>query len=384
MGHSRYPFALSPLRLGRSIRLRNRIFFAPMGIDVAHPDGTASEEMAAFYRGIIDGGPGMVVLGNASVDAGTRLQERGLCLRDRRQAQALAPLLRYGQDRDCPVVVQLQHYGAQGSVRMGGGALLSPSGVPCPRIAKADPDYRTIAMTMDDIRAVQAQFARAAALAQQAGARLVSLQASNGYLLSSFLSPHTNRRQDDYGGDAARRMRFLLEVIAAIRTAAPGIEISVRLGIDDCLPEGGQRPDLLLPCLAMLEQAGVASLECSMSIGQTFASMLSYSPEASQRLQNGVATIRKGTGLKLGFAGFVGSLEAAEEAMLATGADLIGMTRALFADNDLVAKAAAGDPGIHRCRFDGNCFRDKGNPRLDRVYCCVNPKYLRPAEIVYS
>lgn len=379
----RFARVLQPLRLSAGLRLKNRIYFAPMGIDVAHEDGTASDEMTGFYRGIIAGGCGMVVLGNASIHPASRLHRRGLCLHDAAQARALAPLLRLGEDHDCPVVVQLQHYGAQGSATRSGGPLLSPSGVPCPRMAAADPGYRTVAMTRADIAEVTQQFVAAAGLARMAGARMVQLQASNGYLLSSFLSPHTNRRDDDYGGDPARRMRFLIEVVRAIRQAHPALAVSVRLGIDDCLPEGGQRPELLAPCLEMLEMAGAVAITCSMSIGQTFAAMLRYSPEANDRLRRGVATLRPATRLPLGFAGFVGSLAEAEAAMDLTGADFIGMTRALFADNDLVAKTVAGQP-VDRCRFDGNCFRDKGNPQLDRVYCCVNPKYLRPSHISYS
>lgn len=328
----------------------------------------------------------MVVLGNSSVDSATRLHRRGLCLHDERHAQDLAPLIAYGADRGCTVAVQLQHYGPQGSTQQTGVPLLGPSGLPCRRMQKADPSYRTLAMSPFDIRAARRQFTRAACLAKRAGAKLVQLQASNGYLLSSFLSPYTNKREDEYGGTPLRRARFLLEVIHDIRMATEdSLDISVRLGIDDCLGTRGQQPHLLKDVVTALSQAGVVAIMCSMSIAETFDHLIRPSAETREALVQGVRLIRSASSVPVGFAGFVGTLDQIESHLTTGTADLVGMTRALFADNELIIKSIARqDHLIHACRFDGNCFRDKNNPQLDRVYCCVNPNYRRPSQISYS
>ena len=81
----------------------------------------------------------------------------------------------------------------------------------------------------------------------------------------------------------------------------------------------------------------------------------------------------------------VGSLAQAETLLGDQVCDLVGMSRALFADNQLVSKSLAGHADrVTACRFDGHCFRDKSNPQLDRVYCCVNEHYKRPASIRYD
>ncbi|MBB5409776.1 2,4-dienoyl-CoA reductase-like NADH-dependent reductase (Old Yellow Enzyme family) [Paraburkholderia sp. HC6.4b] len=381
---NRYRRCNESISLGRRLRLKNRLYFAPMGIDAAEHSGCASSELINFYEGIIAGGAGMVVLGNASIDSNTRLQVRGLCLHDDAHMAALRPLFVKGRRQQCEVVVQLQHYGAQGNTALSGGVLLSPSGVPCARAQGKDPGYRTVEMTLSNIATVRRQFVTAAGRAQLAGARMVQLQASNGYLLSSFISPYTNRRTDAYGGDPGRRMRLLCEVIADIRHAYPAMEVSVRLGIDDGLPEGGQRPELIAPQLAMLDQLDVAAIELSMTVGETFHQLLQPSDSVRARLANGIRVIRAATRLPLGFAGFVADLADAEKARAELGVDLVGMSRALFADNELILKTLQGrDHEIHRCRFDGNCFKDKSNAALDRVYCCVNPRYRRPSHIRY-
>ncbi|PYB72022.1 NADPH dehydrogenase [Pseudomonas sp. LB-090624] len=376
---SGYPLTRQPIDLGQHLQLKNRVYFAPMGIDLAR-DGCLTDDMFAFYRGIVEGGCAMVVLANSAIDATTRLHEGGLCLYEEKHAEHLAPLIDYGRQHACPVVVQLQHYGSQGDLARSGGAMLAPSRLP----GKRQPGVRV--MTHEDARIVCNQFGSAARLAQQAGARAVQLQASNGYLLSSFLSPYSNRRIDRYGGSPLRRARLLLEVIEAIAEATQGgVDISVRLGIDDCLGDKGQQPALLEQVVPALERAGISALMCSAAIRETFHYMLKADPKVHALLVHGVRHIRELTALPVGFAGFTGSLAQAEALLDLGVADLVGMSRALFADNDLVNKSLSGKANsVNACRFDGNCFRDKSNPNLDRVYCCVNDKYKRPDSIRYD
>jgi 2,4-dienoyl-CoA reductase-like NADH-dependent reductase (Old Yellow Enzyme family) len=380
-----FPEVSAPLRLGRLV-LKNRVYLAPIGLDMADDGGGMSDELAQFYRDVVDGGSAMVVLGNSSIDPSTRLHKRGLCLHDEAHARRLAPLIAYGAARDCPIVIQLQHYGAQGSSRFTGLPLLAPS-MPKKQPQRRSGEYRTLRiMDVHDIAAVRRQFANAARLAQSAGAEMIQLQASNGYLLGSFLSPYTNRREDAYGGSAIRRARFLLEVVDDIQvTTRGGVDISVRLGIDDCLGSEGQEPHLLGGVVRALERVGVAAIMCSMTIGETFHHLIQPTPEMRRRLIEGVRHIRAHTSAPVGFAGFTATIAQAETLLAERTADLIGMTRAIFADNDIVAKSLAGHQNaVHACDYDGNCFRDKTNPALDRVYCCVNPKYKRPAHIRYT
>ncbi|WFQ79794.1 hypothetical protein PXH59_00830 [Xenorhabdus sp. SF857] len=377
--------SLSPFYLNERIALKNRLYFSAMGIDVSHNDGRASAEFTQFYENIINGGCGMVVLGNASIHPSTRLHKHGLCLHNDEHAEALYPIINYGNKNGCEVVVQLQHYGAQGSNTFAGSKLLSPSGLICSKTKEKEDDHKVRVMTLDDIIEIRYQFVEAAKRAQLAGARIVQLQASNGYLLSSFLSPYTNHRLDEYGGDPFRRMKLLTDIISDIKQALPNLDVSIRLGIDDCLGEKGQRPEVLAPCLGVLKSLGVVFIECSMSIRETFNWMLNSTSESKDLFHSGIKKIRSATRLPLGFAGFVANLKDAEQLIHELNVELVGMTRAIFADNELILKSIAGrENEIYKCHFDGNCFRDKSNPNLDRVYCCVNPKYQRPSSITYQ
>ncbi len=336
--------------------------------------------MFEFYRGIIEGGCALAFLSNATVSPHSRLQEAGLGLFEARQAEALRPFLAWAEEMGTPVGVQLQHYGGQGTTCLTGSPVLTPSGVPCPRVSRLDSDYRVRIMDESDIAGVIDDFANSACLARDSGSRLVQLQASNGYLLGSFLSPHTNRRTDSYGGSEANRARLLLDVVDAIRQRTDDqLIVTVRLGIDDCLGDEGLHFSRLGETVQALNQAGVAALECSMCVGATFGRFLGYSEEMDRYLQEGVRHIKSQSKVPVGYAGFIDGLDKAESLLARGICDWVGMSRALFADNDLIRKELAGrSSDVFRCRWDGKCFGDKSDPRMDRVYCCVNPKYLRP------
>lgn len=375
-----FKHVLTPMEV-RGHRIKNRLFFAPMGLDLANRDGTFSDELFDFYSDIIQGGCGFLVLSNASVSQDSILQPNGLRLFNETQAASLGLIVRRAQEAQSLVGVQLQHYGGQGVTTYSRGKeMLTPSAVPCATLKKKDSRYRVRAMSLEDIALVKAQFVESARLAELSGAKLIQLQASNGYLLSSFQSPATNLRTDEYGGDAVARGRFLLEIIEAIRTEiAPSTILSVRLGIDDYLGKQGTVATDFETLIPRYEAAGIDLIETSICVADTFSVMTGDAPEVRELLHSATKTIKSYSTVPVGFAGLVRSVEQAEEILENGVADFVGMARALFADNDLIKKTLEGrHDEINWCLWDGKCFKDKHNPRYQRVYCCVNPKYKRP------
>jgi 2,4-dienoyl-CoA reductase-like NADH-dependent reductase (Old Yellow Enzyme family) len=376
---ARFASVLSPLNVN-GLKLPNRLFFPSMGIDMANLDGTFSSRLGEFYNGLVESGCGLVVLSNATVSANSVHQLRGLRMYEDRHAEALAGFIAEAAAKGVTVGVQLQHYGGQAATTHTGMPVLTPSGIGSTSAAKRDPQYRAVAMSLQDIETVRNEFAHAAHLAAQAGARFIQLQASNGYLLSSFLSPRTNRRTDAYGGDPQRRALFVAETVRAVRNAIPtDVVLGVRLQADDCMGKEGLTADQLAGVIPLLENAGVDIIEASMAVSETFSALFQHTPAMADLLHTQVKKIKSYARIPVGFAGFVDSLETAEKLVASGTADMVGMARALFADNDLIRKTLTGKRDeIHWCLWDGNCFRDKSNPAFDRVYCCVNPKYMRP------
>jgi 2,4-dienoyl-CoA reductase-like NADH-dependent reductase (Old Yellow Enzyme family) len=378
-GRQQFPDALSPLSM-RGVHFENRLFFAPMGVDLASDDGGMSPALQEFLMGMVGSGCGTIVLSNASVSPCSMLLPKGLRMFEAAHAESLKQLLQDAAAQKVVVGVQLQHYGGQGTTAYTQAPLLTPSGVGARSLAQRDPGYRTKAMTLDDIRQVQDQFAAAAARCREAGARMVQLQAANGYLLSSFLSPYTNLREDAYGGSPVARARMVAETVHAVREAiGADTVLALRIGIDDGLGDKGMLPEHLREVIPLLEDAGVDMFEASLYMADTFGQFSARTPQAVEALLQKVARVRGFCRVPLGFAGYVDGLLAAQALIAAGTADMVGMARALFADNELLLKAVEGrNDEIHHCLWDGKCFKDKYDPRFDRVYCCVNPKYKRP------
>lgn len=378
---TRYARAMAPLTL-RGVTLKNRVVLAAMGLDMAEIDGSMSEDLAEFYRGVMAGGTGSIVLSNASVSASSALLPKALKLLNDDHVDALRPFIAEAAAQDVVVGVQLQHYGGQGTTTLTRGKpALTPSGIKCKSLLKLDPRYRVRVMKDADFETVCNEFADAAGRAVAAGARLVQLQASNGYLLSSFLSKATNQRDDQYGGDPIRRARFVISVIKAVRAAiGEDVALGLRIGINDYLGDAGLVPEDLDPVIPMFEDAGIDLFEVSFCVADTFSKLSNNSPELRAELNAQVKRFRSLARVPVGYAAFIGSLAEGCALMEDEVVDYIAMARALLADNDLVAKEMAGrEHEVHRCQWDGKCFQDKYNPRFQRVHCCVNPKYKRPA-----
>lgn len=377
---STYAAVRAPLTI-RGVTFRNRTMLAAMGLDMAELDGRMSPALGDFYANVARGGVGAAMLSNTSVSPETALLPRALKLVSDDHASSMAPVIGEIERGGAVAGIQLQHYGAQGMTTLTRGrAVLSPSGVPCPVMQRADPRYRIRVMDLDDIARIRGEFADAAQRAVRAGARLLQLQASNGYLLSSFLSKGTNHRDDAYGGDPERRARFVAEVVADVRaTIGDGVVLGLRLQLDDFVGPEGLEPRDVLPVVPMLEDAGVDMIEASFCIGRTFSQMSENTAGTRAKLAGRVRDLRAAARVPVGFSGFVGSLRESCALIEDGTVDYVAMARALLADNDLVAKELSGrEDRVHRCLWDGQCFRDKYDPKRQRVMCCVNPRYARP------
>ncbi|NRA87434.1 MAG: NADH:flavin oxidoreductase [Rhizobiales bacterium] len=377
---SKYSAALEPLKI-RNVEFKNRIFLVSMGLDMATVDGAFSNELRSFYLDVAKGGVGAMILSNAAINESTALMPNALKLFNKDHANSFKSVIEDAAKENVIVAAQLQHYGGQGTTFLTRGRpALTPSGIETASIKKIDPKYHVKELTVADIEMTVDGFKKSAQLCVDAGAKFIQLQASNGYLLSSFLSKYTNKRDDDYGGSPAKRSRLLIEVLRAVREVVGSeVVIGIRIGINDYVGDEGLTVEELEPLIPILEESGADIFECSFCIADTFHRLSENTVEMRKELTDQVKIFKSYASAPVGFAGFISSLQEGCDLIESGVVDYIGMARALLADNALVNKELSGhESEVHRCLWEGNCFKDKYNPRYDRVYCCVNPNYLRP------
>jgi 2,4-dienoyl-CoA reductase-like NADH-dependent reductase (Old Yellow Enzyme family) len=228
-----YETLLSPLDLG-PLALRNRVLLSGMTTGFGFERGAPDADAIAYFR-VRSDGPAVVVVGFGAVAPGGRVEERLPWMWRDDAAAVMAPLAAAIREGGAHPGLQPGHGGRQASRRLTGERPVAPSPVP-PRAHVRETPH---ALTLGEIEDVIAAYARAARAAAEAGFALLEVHAGHGYLIGQFLSPDSNLRDDGYGGeDAAGRARFGAEVVAAVRAAAPGACVTVRMNGADHVPGG--------------------------------------------------------------------------------------------------------------------------------------------------
>ena len=206
-----------PLTLKNGSTLPNRIAKSALSETLGSASLRVTPRLITLYKHWAAGGSGLLVTGNVMIDRRHIGEPNNVVLEDDRDMDLLRQWARAGQSAGGQIWMQLNHPGKQAPVVIN-SAPIAPSALPLkPELKRFFAVPR--AMTEDDIQDVILRFARAAALAQQAGFDGVQIHAAHGYLISQFLSPLHNQRDDQWGGDISNRMRLVLEVYRAMRAA---------------------------------------------------------------------------------------------------------------------------------------------------------------------
>lgn len=251
------------LRLPCGAIITNRLAKAAMTEGLASPQGVPTAELARLYRVWSHGGAGLLVTGNVIIDR-DHLERPGNVVIDRPPSNAMMAALKAwaaaGTEGGNHVWMQISHAGRQTPSTVN-GAPKAPSavGVRLPGGRFGMP----VALAGDEITDLIGRFATAALAARDAGFTGVQIHAAHGYLISQFLSPLANHRDDEWGGSLENRARFLLETVRRVRGAVgPEFPISVKLNSAD-FQRGGFAFDESLEVARWLEEAGLDLLEIS-------------------------------------------------------------------------------------------------------------------------
>ncbi|MFJ4157850.1 NADH:flavin oxidoreductase/NADH oxidase family protein [Pseudomonas sp. NPDC089752] len=230
-----------PLLLPNGSIIPNRIAKAAMEENLANPDQTPSDQLLRLYQAWAEGGAGLLLTGNVMIDASAMTGPGGVMLDESQQLERFRQWADIGRSQGAQFWMQINHPGRQMQANLG-QATVAPSAIALDMggLSKLFPLPK--ALDEAQIAALIQRFARTAALAEEAGFSGVQIHAAHGYLLSQFLSPLSNHRQDRWGGNLENRARLLLEVVKAVRAAvSPGFSVAVKLNSAD-FQRGGFEP----------------------------------------------------------------------------------------------------------------------------------------------
>ncbi|MES2899007.1 MAG: FAD-dependent oxidoreductase [Pseudomonadota bacterium] len=367
-----YPNLFLPLQIG-ALTLPNRVVMAPMSTNLSAHDGTVTPAQIAFYRARAAGGTGMIIVEFCCVDAATgRSEHRQLILENEASVDGHRQLVKAIKDAGSVACLQLQH-GGQGAKRelLADGVAWAPSDVP----SRKDPSVMSArAMTVDEIEHTIEAFGRTAELAVQAGYDALELHGAHGYLLTSFISPMTNQRDDAFGGDEERRLAFSRRVIARVKQALGSRPLIYRFSADEFSPLGLSIEDMVRIAPKLVE-AGADALHVSIGTGWTSFDKVVEPMSMPEGWRIPYARrIRDAVSVPVIAVGQIRWPATAERAIASGDADLIALGRTLLADPEWANKARAGvDAEIRPCTSCNYCVTISSGPD-GAIGCAENPR----------
>lgn len=298
------------------LTLRNRIVVSPMCMYSSPTDGSVTDWHRVHLGSRAVGGAGLVFTEATAVTSQGRISTADLGIWSDAQVAGLSELVEMVHNAGAAAGIQLGHAGAKADVPEGA---VAPSAEPL--LAHPAPT----ALTVDGIRQIVAAFVAAAQRARAAGFDVIELHGAHGYLLNQFLSPATNTRTDDYGGDDQRRARMLLEVVDGVRQVFDG-PLFTRLSAEEYAPGANHIADAVAVA-RLLGKAGVDLIDASSG------GISAQAPELFPGYQVPLAArIRAEAEIPTGAVGMIESPDLAEYLLRSGQADLVLFARAMLRD----------------------------------------------------
>jgi 2,4-dienoyl-CoA reductase-like NADH-dependent reductase (Old Yellow Enzyme family) len=372
--------------------LKNRLIRAATSETMATENGDATDELVKLYSDLARGGAGLIITGHIYVEPRGQYEPRQLGLDHDGRIARLTGITDAVHRHGGVIFAELSHAGSQ--------SLISEIMPLAPSIvANAIFARPPMEMSDPDIERIIADFAAAATRAQRAGFDGIHLHSGNGYLLSQFNSPYTNRRSDRWGGDPKKRARFILEVFRTVRQAVgPNFPITARLGVADTVDGGLTLPEGLA-IAALLAAAGLEGMEVTYGIMTSYRENIrpyagvdrwraiadgmlyrSFSPPVAEAYYRPFARAAKAViDIPVILVGGLRSTQTMDEIVRSGDADFLAMARPFVREPDLPNQIAKGRRGSVDCVSCNICFLHEG---IDPLKCWRTPAGI--ADHVYK
>jgi 2,4-dienoyl-CoA reductase-like NADH-dependent reductase (Old Yellow Enzyme family)/thioredoxin reductase len=350
-----------------TLKLENRIVVPPMATNYASTEGFVTQRLIDYYVERARGGFGYINVEHTGILAQGKASPKMLLISTDEHAASINKLVEAVHDAGGKMAVQINHAGRQTFSKVTGSPVVGPSPIPALPIMETPRE-----LGVGDIEEIVEAFAAAAGRVKSAGADGVEIHMAHGYLLCSFLSSFSNKREDRYGGDISSRARFPVEVLKAVRNrVGPDFPVICRLSGDEYVDEGLTIEETK-QIARILEREGADALHISAC--NAASGYLNHPP---YYVEEGVfvhlaEAVKPEVSIPVITVGRIRNPVMADQIIAEKKADLVSMGRASIADPHLPKKAREG-------RFDEiipciSCNKCIQTLRADAVRCTVNPE----------
>ncbi|SEN40198.1 2,4-dienoyl-CoA reductase [Mesobacillus persicus] len=358
----------NPIKIG-PLTIKNRFMMAPMENGLAGEGGVVNDRIIRFFEERARNEVGIIITGSVGVSPEGRGLPTQLSIYDDRFIPGLKKLTNAIHNAGSLAGAQIYHAGRQASEAITGIQPIAPSAIPCAVVGN-DPR----AMTVEEILEMKKTFVQAARRTVEAGFDMVEVHLAHGYLLHSFLSPHSNKRTDEYGGSLENRMRFPIEVLREIAEVCGNhTAVTIRISADEYLDDGLKFNEVITICQEAIK-AGAQAI--SLTAGSYDAVEYTIQPMFIDQgfLVPFSKKLKELVDVPVIVAGRLNDAKLMERIIEQDEADMLAIGRGLISDEELVVK-------MHEQRYDDirycvacnqgcidNVFQGKG------ITCLVNAR----------
>ncbi|SDH51714.1 2,4-dienoyl-CoA reductase [Vibrio xiamenensis] len=355
----------APTRIG-TMALKNRFVRSATWENMATDTGHMTDKLYAIYQELAQGEVGMIVTGYANIVAEEKPNAGMMGMYDDSFIAEYQKLTDMVHRYDSSIVMQLAYGGTKTTYNLGERVIFAPSEVP-----ERGTQTQGQAMTQQDIDYIVNAFAKASRRAQQAGFDGVEIHAAHTYLINQFLSPYYNQRDDKYGGSLDNRMRFLLEIYAAIRAeVGSDFPILVKLTATEFFDGGLTFAQTRVICRKLAE-IGVDAIVLSGNIHAKADTMVGEEHDGYTIEQEGYFhqygdVVSQDIDIPVITVGGLTDIEAIERLASTTKIEYFALSRPLLSEPNLIARWKSGDRTPVECERCSKCRTKRGN------FCVTN------------
>ena len=368
-----YRKMFEPVSIGK-MELKNRVIMGPLGSAMADEHHFPTPMQVRYYAERAKGGVGMVMVEHTAMQLMGARSATATGIWDPAGLPAWRRVVNAIHENGAKAGIQIGHQGpCTDYSRLLGGECVAASHIRCYKIQE-----KVRPMTLEEMEQFKRDYVKAVKLAIEAGFDTVMFHMTNGYFLASWLSGRTNKRTDRYGGNLENRLRFPLELIAAVREAiGPDYPLMARLATREV--NGGRSLEETRIVARALQDAGIDAIDLNSGSWSEYDwEFPSYFQQEGFLLED-AEKIRRSLRIPVISGGRITEPLMAEQALVDGRCDIISVTRAMLADPFWLRKTASGETqSIRRCIGCTRCINDREHGGL---ICNVNPFERREDEL---
>ncbi len=353
------------------LTLKNRLVRSATWEGMCDDDGRPTGKLIDYYRDLAAGGVGLLISGYTYVSPEGKQLKGKMGISGDEFTVEMRSLTATVHKEGGKICMQIVHAGGQTISDIAGRTPLAPSAIETEQFPE-----KPVELTQTEITRIIKAFGDAASRAKDYGFDAVQLHGAHGYLINQFLSPHTNRRSDEYGGSSEKRCRFLLEVYREVRSrVGKDYPVMIKLNSSDFLAEGLELQQSV-EAAVLLDKEGIDAIEVSggtSASGDENPARMKITKEEREAYHLMQATeIKKAVSCPVMLVGGLRSLSVIEKAMNEHDMDYIALSRPLIREPDLPLRWQKGNTEKAACISCNSCFK----PGIEEggIYCVIEKK----------